>query len=96
MTEIQIHQAYDGTLTFKDGLNGRAIGYAGWAGFIASIVHTQGWKAFGSPSQDGGYFLAIAPHHIPEDLPIDPGFDGWHRLQLEDLLDFVGDDDLVI
>ncbi|KIM00737.1 hypothetical protein CCC_01731 [Paramagnetospirillum magnetotacticum MS-1] len=94
--QISIHTAYDGTITFKDAINGKAIGYAGWAGFIASIIHTQGWRAYGSPSQEGGYFIALQHPHIPEDLPIDPGFHGWHRLQLDDLLDFAGDDGLVI
>ena len=94
--QILIHTAYDGTITFKDAINGKAIGYAGWAGFIASIIHTQGWRAYGSPSQEGGYFIALQHPHIPEELPIDPGFHGWHRLQLDDLLDFAGDDGLVM
>ena len=96
MHQIQIHQAYDGTITFKDGLNGKPIGYAGWAGFIASIVHSQGWRAYGSPSQDGGYFIALPKPYVPEDLPLNPGFNGWHRLSLEELLDFVGEDNLVM
>ena len=94
MHQIQIHQAYDGTLTFKD--NGKAIGYAGWAGFIASIVYSQGWRAYGSPSQDGGYFIALPKPYVPEDLPIDPGFDGWHLMQVDDLLDFIDGDPVEI
>ncbi|EME70696.1 hypothetical protein H261_07311 [Paramagnetospirillum caucaseum] len=68
--------------------------YAGWAGAIASIVHSQGWRAYGSPSQGGGYFIALTHPYVPENLPIDPGIDGWHRLSLEDLLDFIGDEPL--
>ena len=95
MSKIIVHTAYDGTITFKNSITGKAIGYAGWACFIATIVHTQGWKAFGSPSQEGGYFVAVAPLYSPEDLPIDPGFYGWHRLNLDDLLEFAGEDEAV-
>jgi len=94
--KIILHTAYDGTITFKESFTNRAIGYAGWAGFIYTIAHTQGWKAFGSPSQESGYFVALSSPYSPEDLPIDPGFDGWHRLSLDDLLDFVGEDEVVV
>ena len=92
MNQIITHTAYDGTITFKNSITGRAIGYAGWAGFIATIVHTQGWKAFGSPSQEGGYFVAVASPYSPEDLPLDPGFYGWHRMAEDELLDFSSSD----
>ncbi len=94
--QVAIHTAYDGTLTFKNPLNNKVLGYAGWAGFIASIVHSQGWKAFGSPSQQGGYFIAMPAPHTPEELPIDPGFDGWHKIELDELLDFVDGDESAV
>ena len=96
MNHIQPHISHDGTsITFKNS-NGSAIGYAGWAGFIASIVHSLGWRAYGSPSQGDGYFIALPSPYVPEDLPIDAGFDGWHRLSIEDLLDFIGNDERMI
>ena len=81
-----IHTAYDGTITFKDS-HGIAVAYAGAPDFIAAIIHERGWKAYGSPSADG-YFLALKPTMVPEDLEIDPGVDGWLRLTMDDLLDF--------
>ena len=83
---IVTHTAYDGTITYKKG--SEVIAYEGLAGFIAHISLTQGWKAYGSPSYASGNFIAIRSPYTPEDLPIDPGVDGWIRMTVDELLDF--------
>ena len=90
------HTAYDGTITFKNAFSGKVVGYAGWAGFIAYISRDQGWKAYGSPTQEAGYFLAVPPSLNPEDLPINPGNEPWGRMSVEELLDFVDDDQMAM
>ena len=93
---IMTHIAYDETITFKQAFSGKVVGYAGWAGFIASIVHSQGWKAYGSPTQEAGYFLVVAPTFNPEDLPISSGTEPWIRMTVDELLDFVDGDQMVM
>jgi len=92
MNEIITHTAYDGTITFRNPETGKVIAYAGWAGFIAEIVRTMGWRAYGSPTYPTGDFIAMAPTLVPEDLPLDPGCEGWIRMQVDELLGFAGDE----
>ena len=87
-TQMICHTAYDGTITYKNGSDGKVIAYEGWAGFVAHISLTQGWKAYGSPSYASGNFIAMRSPFTPEDLPIDPGVDGWIRMTVDELLDF--------
>jgi len=90
-----VHTAFDGTVTFKEVSSGKAIAYMGSPVFIAQISVDQRWRAYGSPTFVTGDFIAMHPGYTPENLPIDPGYEGWIRMSVDELLDF-GDDDLVI
>ena len=90
------HTAYDQTITFKNAFTGKVVGYAGWAGFIACVSREQGWKAYGSPTQETGCFLVVAPTFNPEDMPISSGNVPWLRMTVDELLDFVDGDQLAM
>ena len=63
------------------------MGYAGSAEFVANLIINFPWiKAYGSPTQEAGYFLA-AIAEVPENL-LCSGSEPWNRMQLDDLLDF--------
>ncbi len=88
MKNLTAHAANDGTIAFKDAFSGRVIAYSAWAGFVAHAAATYGWKAYGSPTSPDGSFIAVRPSYSPEDLPVDPGFNGWMRMSVDDLMDF--------
>ena len=93
MVQFIIHIAYDGTTTFKHPDTGRVVAYAGAAEFIAEIVKSMGWQAYGSPTNPTGDFIAVAPKVAPEDLSLDVGEEGWLRMTADEVLDFANDMD---
>lgn len=82
--------AEDGSIAFKDLSTGQIVGYAGAAEFVLNILISCDWmRAYGSPSQEAGYFIAVPSRFPPEQIPLNSGCCGWHRMQVDELLDFV-------
>ena len=89
--------APDGSIAFKDYSTGQIVGYAGCAEFVANILISCDWmRAYGSPTQEAGYFIAVPQRFEPEQIPLESGFVGWHKMDLDELLDFVDGDGLAI
>jgi hypothetical protein len=77
----------DGTRTYRDRI-GREVAHAGSpptiAGLAAAPAHAD-WQAYGSPTQAEGLVLLVRPGWTPEDVPVEPGLEGWVLLTADDL-----------
>lgn len=82
------HTAYDGTRSYRD-TRGRDVAYAGCAAAALNLSHLYpAWRAYGSPTQDDGLFLLVAPGHRPDAVPLDPGPEGWIPMEPTEIEDF--------
>ena len=90
---IHAHTAYDGTRTYREGCDharrGRDVAYAGCAAAALNLSRLYpAWRAYGSPTQDDGLFLLVAPGHRSDAVPLDPGPEGWIPMEPTEIEDF--------
>ncbi len=83
------HTAYDATRTYRKRTARRRdpdVAYAGAAEAIAHLAtENPDWTAFGSPTQADGLFLLVAPGCRVDQIPLDPGSEGWLRLDAAEI-----------
>lgn len=82
------HTAYDGTRTYRNRRGADVAYAAGVKGIVDLGQEFSGWKAFGSPTQDNGLFLLVAPGYQPENTGLDPGEEGWLAMTLDGIAEF--------
>jgi len=85
------HTAYDATRTYR---NRRGVDVA-YAGTAEAIIHLGAgfpdWFGFGSPTQEEGLFLLVAPGYRPDEVALDPGVEGWLAMEVADIAEFTVD-----
>ena len=90
MTIRLAHTAYDATRTFRNG-RGADVAYPGMAEAISTLLTDpwrRDWPSYGSPTQPEGLFLMIAPGYRVDEIPLDPGAEGWLDMGQADIAEF--------
>jgi len=90
MPFLPAHIALDGTQTFRNKKD-VAIAYAGSAYMVVQLMWEKNWAIYGSPTQEAGLFLVVAPGYRPSDFAIDAGEEGWISLSCTDMDDLIAD-----
>lgn len=93
MSITYAHTTVDSTRVYRNRRD-VDVAYAGSAEAITDLLAVRwfrDWPAYGSPTQADGLFLMVAPGYRLDEVPLDPGAEGWLPMGEADIREFRAD-----